>query len=403
MVKLEDFKGKRVLLLVGPAGPFFYRLAKDLKKVGAEVFKINFSGADWIFYPTGAINYRGKPENFPEFLKKFVKETCIDTVIVFNDCREVHRIAKEVLKDSVEFWVIEQGYIRPDFFTFEKGGINGYSKLPKDPVFYKKLKPKPLKVVKVEEWKFHWYFYSVVFFIAYILAKPFFPSSEFTYKNIHKNAIKFIITVLKQGYYSLVEKGKVSKFVEKNKGKYYFVPLQVHNDSQIRFHSDYRSVEEFIEEVLFSFSKYAPENTIIVFKHHPMDLGFKCYKNFIKNLSNKYGIIERVYYFKNGRIKELIENSIGCITINSTVGLEALLVGKPVKVMGKAVYDIGGLTYSGKLDEFWKEAFNFRPDMELLEKFVYYLIRETQVNGSVYKKVVEDTYTGAIYWFEVEI
>src|SRR5207253_3330067 len=42
----EALRGKRVLLLQGPVGPFFRRLAARLRAAGAEVHKVNFNGGD---------------------------------------------------------------------------------------------------------------------------------------------------------------------------------------------------------------------------------------------------------------------------------------------------------------------------------------------------------------------
>ena len=65
---LDSFKGKRVLLLQSPVGPFFWRLARDLRWAGAQVCKINFNGGDLLFYPFGAINFTGSQDEWPEFL-----------------------------------------------------------------------------------------------------------------------------------------------------------------------------------------------------------------------------------------------------------------------------------------------------------------------------------------------
>ncbi|WP_448588124.1 capsular polysaccharide export protein, LipB/KpsS family [Thermocrinis sp.] len=396
MINLEVFRGKRVLLLAGPVGWFFYRFAKDLREHGAEVYKINFSGGDLLYYPFGVVNYRKKPEEFGDFLKDFVQKNAIDVVIVFNDCKEVHRIAKDVLKGKVEFWVMEWGYIRPNFFTFEKGGINGYSRLPKDVEFYRKLDVKPIKVKEIGSSQLHFYILSIFFFLAYILLRPFFPSSRFSYKNIVGVVPYFIKTVFLQVYYRLRE--DPGKFFKRFSGKYYFVPLQVHNDSQIRFHSDYKSIEQFIEEVMKSFSSHAPKDKHLVFKHHPMDLGFKCYRKFISEKARELGIEDRVFYFKNGDVEDFIEHSIGCVTINSTVGLTALRMYKPVMVMGRCVYNVKGIVFDSTLDEFWESAMSWRVDKELVDKFVYFLIKETQVNGSLHKKgPCKRTHTGAFY------
>ncbi len=50
-MRFSGFTGKRVLLLQGPVGPFFWNLSKDLQKRGADVFKFNFNAGDALFYP----------------------------------------------------------------------------------------------------------------------------------------------------------------------------------------------------------------------------------------------------------------------------------------------------------------------------------------------------------------
>lgn len=78
----------------------------------------------------------------------------------------------------------------------------------------------------------------------------------------------------------------------------------------------------------------------------------------------------------------LIKGSIGVIVVNSTVGLQALYHNRPVKVMGKAIYDMPGLTFQGSLDKFWQNPGKI--DRKLFEKFRSYVIKTTQLNGSFY-------------------
>ena len=47
-----------VLLLQGPVGPFFSRIAEDLSQRGFVVHKINFNGGDKLFYRhSNAVDY----------------------------------------------------------------------------------------------------------------------------------------------------------------------------------------------------------------------------------------------------------------------------------------------------------------------------------------------------------
>lgn len=43
----------RTLLLQGPMGPFFTRLADTLRQQGQQVWKVNFNGGDEHFFPPG--------------------------------------------------------------------------------------------------------------------------------------------------------------------------------------------------------------------------------------------------------------------------------------------------------------------------------------------------------------
>ena len=107
-----NFAGKRVLLLQGPVGPFFRQLSRELTEAGAEVHKVNFNGGDWAFYPTHAINYRGSLAEWPERLAWLLERLEIDVVLLFGDCRPIHRVAIEVAQRlRVQIGAFEEGYI----------------------------------------------------------------------------------------------------------------------------------------------------------------------------------------------------------------------------------------------------------------------------------------------------
>ena len=70
----DTLRDKRVLLLQGPVGPFFRRLATLLRAAGAEVHKVNFNGGDCLFYPTDALTWRGHPAEWPQFLARLLEQ-----------------------------------------------------------------------------------------------------------------------------------------------------------------------------------------------------------------------------------------------------------------------------------------------------------------------------------------
>src|SRR6266436_5754325 len=72
------------------------------------------------------------------------------------------------------------------------------------------------------------------------------------------------------------------------------------------------------------------------------------------------------------------------VTVNSTVGTLALAGGLPVMALGKAVYDIAGLTYQGELDAFWRAAPS--PDAALFDAFRRVLAARCLIPGSFFNE-----------------
>ena len=162
------------------------------------------------------------------------------------------------------------------------------------------------------------------------------------------------------------------------------VALQVHDDSQKIYHSGYDSMEGFIHEVIESFQAHAGDQQVLCFKHHPMDRGYTHYGRLIRQLAAQAGLKKRVYYCHDNSLPELYRHARSIVTINSTVGLSALLHRLPVKTMGKALYDIPGLTHQGSLDSFWQ---NPQPvNMDLFARLHSLLFQKTQINGSFFNK-----------------
>jgi capsular polysaccharide export protein len=131
----------RVLMLQGPMGTFFNRVAAWLGEQGIAVKKINFSGGDWLFHrKLDAVDYRGELSDFPAFLRDFLLDHDIDGIVCFGDCRHYHAAAKPVADAlGVPFFVFEEGYVRPNYITLECGGVNAYTSVPRSAAFYRAL------------------------------------------------------------------------------------------------------------------------------------------------------------------------------------------------------------------------------------------------------------------------
>lgn len=386
---LEAFKDKRVLLLQGPMGPFFSRLSRDLKKVGAQVSKIDFNGGDWLFSPKGSIQFRGNLSEWPVFLERVLIERQIDIVLLFGDCRPIHRLAHRVVHlRGLTIGVFEEGYIRPDYITFELFGVNGNSKIPRSPqVYLSQPQNEASTCISVGNSLWHAALWGMVYFQASILLRRFYKQYQH-HRPLHYSEFwAGLRSIWRKQCYKIKEKNIQEELAGNLSKRYFLVPLQVHNDAQLYVHSTYRSIENFIVEVFSSFAKHAPEDTHLVIKQHPLDRGYHDYSLLIARLGKKHGLEKRVKYIHDQHLPTLLEHARGVVVINSTVGLSALHHGTPTKTCGSAIYNIKGLTFQGKLGDFWTQAEYEIVDAELYVKFRHYLIENTQLNGNFYRRL----------------
>jgi capsule polysaccharide modification protein KpsS len=394
---------KNVLLLQGPMGPFFKRFAQELALKGANVVKVNFNAGDWIFFPKGR-SYKGAYQNWIKYLNKIVTDEKIDQVFLFGDERLYHKIViNKVFKPNhIDVQVFEEGYLRPSFITLEQHGVNGNSRIPKNAASYENNDAVSVRlkserpVVKGQFFKSM--LFSVIYGLAQAIGSPVYK--EYQHHRCLKPTKQGLLWLwgwlFRKPYYYISEKRSYRQIRKMFHKKYFFVPLQVHNDFQIS-HSPYNDVKDFIEETVVSFAKYAPQETVLVLKHHPMDRPYRNYKKLLKELSHRYDLTGRIFYLHDQHLPALLHNALGTITINSTVGLSSLYHNIPVLVQGTAVYDISGLTSQLALKDFWQNPEDV--DADLYQTFRLYLLNNNQGHGSFYQKGYNDSPTG-IYWPE---
>ncbi|EAL5417928.1 capsule biosynthesis protein [Campylobacter coli] len=380
----KEFSGKNVLLLQGPVGTFFHRLAIKMKKNKTKVFKLNFNGGDFLFYPSGK-RCKCDEKDLENFYENFFKEKKIDAIVMYNDCRLIHAKAIKVAKGlGIGIWIFEEGYLRPYCITFEKDGVNANSSLPRDKNFYLSCNILTKESIKEIPGGFKFMAFSAfLYWLFSFLLAPFF-NNKLHHRTLFPFEFLFWFGSLYRKYlYKLTEK-KLNQKIYSLEKKYFLAILQVYNDTQIKHH--YRkSIEEFIEELILSFANHARAKSYLVFKHHPMDRGYRNYSKLINELSQKYHVEGRIFYVHDTYLPTLLKNALGCITINSTVGLSAILEGCPTKVCGNAFYNFEGLAYPKKLQFFWREAHAYKPNPSLVINFKNYLLNTNQFNGNFYK------------------
>ncbi|MFT4241869.1 MAG: capsular biosynthesis protein [Acidovorax sp.] len=386
-------RGKRVLLLQGPMGPFFRGLAQDLAAAGAIVHKVNFNGGDKLFYWRNAASFKGTLQEWPYWLRARLREWGIEVIVLFGDCRPVHRCVDALAREQgCVVGVFEEGYLRPHHVTFELHGVNGHSGFARD--LGKRMEqlrvPPPLVPVLPTFW------HATAWSVGYVLAA--WLSQWFWNHDLHHRrltileGLPWLRSAVRKQWFRWRERGLQKRLTTELSGRYFLVPLQVFNDSQVDVHSQYEDVPQFIAEIIKSFAqtatargKASETGDWLVFKHHPMDRGYVSYTDLIARLAKAHGVGPRVLYIHDQHLPTLLNHAKGVVVINSTVGLSALQHGTPTLACGSSIYDVPGLTFQGDLRHFWSQARTAVPDKEALKRFTSSLIACTQLNGSFYR------------------
>lgn len=349
-----------------------------------EVWKINFNGGDDLYYRGHRIiRFRAGMMSWQKFLREVLEQLEIDAIVVFGNGRRSHRIAARLAKaENIPFWVFEEGYIRPDYITLEQDGVNADS-----PIASLSLddiqdigEPKKERIFRNSFRMMAWY--SFFYFLAGIVLQPRYRN----YRHHKPFSVLEGLLWLRAGYrkikYRWLERRVVRTLLLDGHPRFFLVPLQVYNDSQVRLYSPWRRIENFLEWVIYSFANNAPAGDVLVIKHHPMDRGHTDYSDVIARLANEMNVVDRVIYIHDVHLPSLLHRCTGVVTLNSTVGLQALYHNVPVRTLGRCFYDKPGLTYQGSLDSFWIDP--CRVDSRLYRRFRAYLINKTQINDSFY-------------------
>ncbi len=404
---LAELAGRRVLLLQGPSGLFFRRLATELEAAGAETLRVTMNAGDAAMHlGRSRIAFRGQPKDWPGFIESVLRTRGIEAIVLFGDMRPMHKVARGFAEAlGIPVYVIEEGYLRPDHITVEREGVNGNSRMSKDPEFYRAYGRKLASGAekgpsagylragsvfgRAAWWSTLHALAATNFFFLY-------PHSEHHRDlNCWRHTYYWVRGTVRKWIYGIRERGLERKIKTELAGRYFLVPLQVSNDAQL-LHSRFESVESFIEDVIVSFAHNAREGDCLVLKHHPFDRPYVDHCARIESIAEREGIAGRVIALHDQHLPSLLRDARGTVVINSTVGMSSLHHGTPVIALGEAVYDLKGLTHSGGLDSFWEDP--GAVDSELYRCLRRWMLAHNQFNGSVWRVVDPKAGATGIRW-----
>lgn len=161
--------------------------------------------------------------------------------------------------------------------------------------------------------------------------------------------------------------------------KYIFVPFQVVEDSNIYLHSPWLpDMRHFFAEIE-SLSIIFPELNFVI-KKHP-----SCPESYVDLQEKALKSAGKIQFVENVCSKSLVVNAQAVMTINSTVGMEAIMARKKIIVLGEAIFGFAGLTkpVSNRLE--LEHAFRYlaewQLDEDLINRYLCFLQQEYAIKG----------------------
>ena len=387
---MPDDPDRRFLFLQGPHGPFFHQLARMLRKAGAAVWRVGFNAGDRAFWfgGPGYIPYRGAPEAWPETFAALIAEHRITDIVLYGDTRPIHAQAVAAAKAAgLTVHVFEEGYMRPYWVTYERGGTNGHSRLMDMSVDQMK-RALEMSDLDVPEPPAHWGdMRQHVFYGALYHWFVLFRNGDYRLFRTHRDLPVGRETMLYTRRlvlmpFSALERMLATTRIRYGGFPYHLVLLQLEHDSSFQMHSPFTRMAEFLEVVMEGFAAGAPAHHHLVFKAHPLENGRSPVRRIIRELARRHGVTGRVHYVRGGKLARLLDHARTAVTVNSTAGQQVLWRGIPLKVFGRAVYAKPEFVATQPLAEFFAQP--RRPDTRAYRDYRRYLLETSQVPGGFY-------------------
>jgi capsular polysaccharide export protein len=375
-----------VFLFIGaPFGPFFRRLAQEIEAAGGEVYRTVCEGGEYLETPAPCrVVYRHRDGDWKRFLRGVVRRKNVNAIITFNDTLPRNRGALEIAEEfGLHSFVLENGYLRPHWVTLERDGVNGFSRLPRDARVYldaARADAEPPESLQFPAGLKPHVIHTITHFVAAIAFKPVLGfDAKYYGDSVYRQGFGYA----REYFWRMThdESGALARALElADSGRKVFLALlQKPGDAQLVVHSRHGGNAAFVDELISSFAAESPEDAILVVKQHPLDYGVERTPARVKSLIERHNLADRVFFLRKTSIDRIMARAHAVVTINSTAGLAAIIERKPVLCVGRAFYNIPGLTSPGPLAKFWREA--TPPSPELVAGFVAFLKSTSQFNG----------------------
>ncbi len=361
-----------------------------LRRAGAEVWRVGFNAGDAAFWRDrrSYIPFTGAAEDWQPTFRALVQDKGVTDLVLYGDTRTIHAQAVEEARAlGLTIHVFEEGYLRPYWVTYERGGSNGHSRLMEMGVddMRKALENSDMDTaLPPASWgdmRQH-IFYGAAYHGCVLLFnrryRNFRPHRALTVRQEFALYLKRLVLMPFQA----IDRRIATWRIRHGGFPYHLALLQLEHDASFQKHSPFTTMTEFLETVAESFAKGAPKHHHLVVKAHPLEDGRTPIRATLRRLARQHGIFDRVHYVRGGKLARLLNEARSAVTVNSTAAQQVLWRGIPLKTFGEAVYAKPEFVSTKPLRDFFAGA--ERPDRKAYGDYRRYLLETSQVAGGFY-------------------
>lgn len=386
----QSHDDRTFLFLQGPHGPFFRQLAEMLANAGVGVWRVGFNRGDQAYWSNRNtyLPYTDEADQWAARVADLLDDKGVTDLVLYGDTRPIHAEAiAEAQARGLRVHVFEEGYLRPYWVTYERGGANGHSRLMDTSVAQMRAALKDLDLdlpdtpAKWGDMRQH-VFYGAAYHGFVLLANrayaAFRPHRTLTVRQ------EFRLYLRRLALMPLLWLDRVQATYRIKTGgfPYHLALLQLAHDASFRDHGPFETLADFLEVLIAGFAEGAPSHHHLVFKSHPLEDGRTPIRTDIRRIAAHHGVSDRVHYVRGGKLAPLLNDARSAVTVNSTAAQQALWRGLPLKAFGQAVYLKPEFVSDQPMGAFFQNP--TRPDSRAYRDYRHYLLETSQISGSFY-------------------
>jgi len=381
---------RRFLFLQGPHGPFFGRLGRMLRKTGAEIWRVGFNRGDSAFWPDADsyLPFRDTVANWPAAFAAHCDRLEITDLVLYGDTRPIHAAAIEVARArGITVHVFEEGYLRPHWVTYERGGTNGHSRLMDLSVNDMRTAlahsdmDLPDAPARWGDMRQHVFWGALYHGVVLAGCRGYRHYSPHRALGVGAEFALYLRRLILMPLHRL-DRMIATARIRTGGFPYHLVLMQLEHDASFRAHSPFADMAQFLALCVDSFARGAAPHHHLVFKAHPLEDGRAPVAALIRSLAARHGVSDRVHLVRGGKLAQLLNRARSAITVNSTAGQQVLWRGLPLKTLGGAVYSKPEFVSAQPLADFFANP--TRPDSRAYREYRHYLLETSQVPGGFY-------------------